>query len=77
MRILFSVVSLLVVVAIVGLIASRQLKAVATPSVAASPASGAAPAANPREQSRQMQEQIQRDINEALQQGVRKADPEQ
>ena len=77
MRILFSVVSLLVVVAIVGVMASRQLKAVATPSVAMPAASATSPAATPREQSRQLQEQIQRDINQALEQGARKADPEQ
>ena len=79
MRAIFGVVSLLVVVAIVGLLASRQLKAVnqSVSSAAAqiAPAGASAPAAptgTVREQSQQLQQRVANDVVKALEQGARK-----
>ncbi len=78
MRALFSLVGLLVVVAIVGLIAKKQLQAVAP---AAAPSAGAAPIGNTppptvQEQSRGVQQKVLQEINQSLQQGAeRAADP--
>lgn len=67
MRALFGVVSLLVVVAVVGLLAAKQLKTVAPMrSAGASAASGATPLA----QSRQLQQQVKDDVARALAQGA-------
>ncbi|HET7794167.1 MAG TPA: hypothetical protein VFL64_12360 [Rhizobacter sp.] len=75
MRILFGVASLLVVLAVVGFAASRQLKTLSAP---ASPqAASGSTVVSQREQARQLQEQVQRDLNKALEQGARKIDPEQ
>ena len=70
MRALFSLVGLLVVVAIVGLMAKKQLQAVA-PSVAplATPSTGAAPQ-TVQEQSRGVQQKVLQDMNRALEQGA-------
>ena len=76
MKALFGVVSLLVALAVVGLLASRQLKAVA-PSVA--PGAAGAEAANVpsfagsgtvRAQSQQLQQKVQGDVIKALEQGA-------
>ena len=75
MRILFGVASMLVVLAAVGLLASRQLKTLSAPAPAQA-ASGPT-VMSQREQARQLQEQVQRDLNKALEQGARKIDPEQ
>ena len=78
MQALFSLVGLLVVVAIVGLIAKKQLQAVAP---AAAPSAGAAPIGNTlsptvQEQSRGVQQKVLQEINQSLQQGAeRAADP--
>jgi len=73
MRALFSLVGLLAVLAIVGLIAKKQLQAVA-PSVAPSVAPGAAPstgaAPTVQEQSRGVQQKVLQDVNRALDQGA-------
>lgn len=83
MKAIFGVVSLLVALAIVGFVATRQLKAVghiagATPSasIGAStplpPISGSAPVS---EQARQIETQVANDIAKAMQQGAaRQAD---
>ena len=74
----FGVVSLLVVLAIVGLLASRQLKAVGAPRAQATgqalpgAASAAGLAGNVREQSQQVQRQVADDIAKAMAQGARK-----
>lgn len=84
MRALFSIVSLLVVVALVGLLAARQFKGgvpapgapeVASPGIApapsaASPDGRSAGASNVREQSRQLQGRVRDDLSRALQQGA-------
>lgn len=62
MRALFSIISLLVVLAIVGVLAKKQL--IGTASVAPS----AAPEANPQQQSQQLQQQIKQTVEGTLQQ---------
>jgi len=70
MKALFGAVSLLVVLAVVGMIATRQLKAVA-PAAASPSASEAAPT-TVHERSIQIQEKVRSDVNRALEQGARK-----
>jgi hypothetical protein len=71
MRAIFGVVSLLVVLAVIGFVASRQLKAVSTaPAAAPLPGPAEPPAANVREQSLQLQQRVKRDAAAALQQGA-------
>ena len=77
MRAVFGVVSLLVVLAIVGMLASRQLKAVNTSmsSAAGQALPGAASAAPPStvpEQSQQIRQRVADDVAKAMQQGARK-----
>jgi hypothetical protein len=77
-RAIFGVVSLLVAVAIVGLLASRQWKAVhssvasagaqaALPGASAAPA----PAGTVREQSQLLQQRVVSDVAKAMEQGAR------
>ncbi len=80
MRALFSLVGLLVVLAIVVLIAKKQLQAVAplalpaTPMTSTAPAGGAA--STVQEQARGVQQKVLQNINQSLQQGAeRAADP--
>ena len=86
MKAIFGVLSLLVVLAIVGSIAKRQLQAVAPGSAgrtAANAGSAASFSADPNaatvaEQARSMQEQARANTARALQQGVQRnerADP--
>lgn len=74
MKAMFGVVSLLIALAVVGMLAARQLTAVA-PSVA--PAASAAGTsividggATVREQSQQLQRQVADDVKRALEQGA-------
>ena len=69
MRAVFGIVGLLVVLAIVGVVARKQLQATGQAVSAAVPA---ASGANVAEQSRQVQHQIMADIGKALEQGARK-----
>lgn len=69
MRAIFSLVGIVVVVAIVMLVARKQLQAVAP---AAAPA-GTAPAATPAERSRALQDKVLQDMNRSLQQGADRA----
>lgn len=72
MRMIFGVLSLLLVVAVVGLLAKTQLKAVgALPT--GSTAEVQAPAGTPAQQSQQIQSKVQDDIARALQQGADRA----
>lgn len=74
MRAIFGVLSLLVVVAIVGILAKKQLQAVNNIQPATqSDAQGlpaAAPASTVRAQSQQVQQKVLDDVNKALQQGA-------
>jgi hypothetical protein len=78
MRALFGVVSLLVVLAIVGLLAARQLKTAAGPGTAAQ-VLGAAPGATVRETSQNAQQKARDDVAKALEQGMaaRASSPDQ
>ena len=67
MRAVFSVVGLLVVLAIVGLVAKKQLQATGQGIVAVAPA---ASGGNVVEQSRQLQQQVKSDVAKALEQGA-------
>ena len=76
MRALFSLVGLLVVVAIVMLMAKKQLQA-AVPVAApvAAPSTGAAPTV--QEQSRGVQQKVLQDVGRALEQGAARASDSQ
>jgi hypothetical protein len=75
MKALFGVVSLLLALAVIGVLASRQLRATATaPGPAAVPTT---PGATVPQQSQQIQEQVRNEVNKALEQGARRNDPEQ
>lgn len=77
MRIIFSVVGLLVVVAIVGVLAKHELQATRMIVPADGAASATVLSGTPAQQSRQLQRQVTDDINKALQQGMqRDADAE-
>jgi uncharacterized protein (DUF697 family) len=73
-RAIFGVVSLLVVLAIVGFVASRQFKAVAPLPATASGVTAVAPAeagsASAREQAQQLQQKVREDVAKALEQAA-------
>ena len=79
MRAIFGIVSLLVVLAIVGVLASKQLKSVnqsvgssmppAQPGAAADSTISPAPT-NVREQSQQIQQRVTSDIQKSMEQGA-------
>ena len=70
MRAVFGVLSLLVVLGIVGILVSKQMKAmkVSTGVVTAAPADTAS--ATVRQQSQQIQQKVADDVTKALQQGA-------
>ena len=72
MRAVFGLVGLVVVLAIVGLLAKKQLSATRAPVSALQTAPGAAPASAPpatvREQSQQMQQQVKQQMEGLMQQ---------
>jgi hypothetical protein len=74
MKAVFGIVSLLLALMVVGVLASRQLKAGSAPVSAGMAASGTAATAPPHEQSRQIQQQVRDDLNRALQQGIAQRD---
>ncbi len=71
MRIVFGVLSLLIVVAIIGMLARTQLKSVASvpalPSVSGAAGNQPAPTGTVREQAKSVQDQYKADVNKALQ----------
>ena len=69
MRALFSLVGLLAVVAIVALIAKKQLQAVA-PSVAPATTPVAGATSTAQDQSRGVQQKVLQDVDRALEQGA-------
>ena len=78
MRALFGVVSLLVALAVVGVVATKQLKTV-NPSTSTTLAeeagsTAAPPVANVREQSQQMQQRVKDDVTRALQQSAARSE---
>ena len=85
MRALFGVVGLLLTLAIVGIVAVKQLNAVgrsvgaapgasASSSTAASTTPSTAPGANVAEQSRQLQDKLRSDVVKSLEQGAARND---
>ena len=71
MRAVFGVVALLVVLAIVGVLATRQLRATGQAvGSAVSGASAQVPAATVPEQSQQLQQRVQSDVSKALEAGA-------
>ena len=74
MKAIFGVVSLLIVLAIGGVVMTKQLKAVGQVPVAAAgdavvPGGGVA-SGNAREQSQQLQQKVRDDVAKALEQGA-------
>ena len=83
MRAVFGVVSLLIAVAVVGILGARQLKEMRGAGASAMPQleSGTTPApalaaasATPREQSQQLQQRVRNDVIKALEQGATRKD---
>ena len=66
MRIVFGVLSLLIVVAVIGFLAKRQLQAVHVP--AESGASAFTLSGTPAQQSQQLQRKVADDVNRLMQQ---------
>jgi hypothetical protein len=73
MRALFSLVGLLIVVAIIVMIAKKQLQAVAPGIVPPTSASAGGTAPTVQEQSRNVQQKVLQDVNRALEQGAARA----
>ena len=65
MRAIFGVLSLLVVVAIVGVLAKKQLSAGVAPQVPGSPAGVTTPAATPKQQVQQFEQAVQGAVQQA------------
>lgn len=69
MRIIFGVLSLLLVVFVISLLARKQLGALsgmgATPAASAA---GSVPASTPQQQSQQLQNQVRKSVEDAMQQ---------
>ena len=76
MRIVFGVVGLLIVVAIVGVLAKRQLQAVQVPIPMDSAASAVTLTGAPAQQSQQLQRQVADDVAKALKQGAQRTEDE-
>ena len=66
MRMIFSLVGLLIVLAIVGFLAKNQLSAVVTLPAVTSTTATPANSSNVSEQSKQMQAQVKEQVNEAM-----------
>ena len=75
MRLVFGVLSLLIVVAVVGVLAKKQLGALSgagtTPATAAGVSS---PPSTPQQQSQQLQNQVKKSVDAAMQQTRPEAD---
>ena len=70
MRVIFSVIGLLVAVAIVGLLAKRQLQAMQPAALPASASAASGPGADVPLQS--LPSQVSDDVKKALEQGMRR-----
>ncbi|MBA3589386.1 hypothetical protein [Methylibium sp.] len=68
MKSIFGVLSLLVVLAIVGSLASKQLRALEVTAAPEDGASAAAPGGTPAQQSKALQRQVADDVNRLIQQ---------
>ena len=65
MRAIFSVLGLLLVVAVIGFLAKSQLKAGVAPATGGSEAGSAAPAATPQQQVKQFEQAVQGAVQQA------------
>jgi hypothetical protein len=79
MKAVLGLVSLLVVLAVIGLIASRQLRSTPLVDRTAATAAGlppaqATPSGTPDQQAQQLKQQITNDLNKAMEQGAARAD---
>ena len=80
MRAALGIVSLLVVLAIVGLVSTRQLRAVGHVDPSAMTAAGVVaplpvpPNATPQQQANQIEQKVLNDVNKALSQGAARPD---
>ena len=70
MRAVFGVLSLLVVLGIVGILVSKQMKAMKVSTGAATTAPADAASATVRQQSHQIQQKVADDVSKALEQGA-------
>lgn len=80
MRLVFGVLSLLVVVAFVGMIARKQLQSVSATTPAQAAAAGASlpqVSGTPARQSRQLQQQVRDDVNKLMQQAPARGEPKE
>lgn len=79
MRMVFGVLGLLVVLAIVGVVAKKQLQTVRTPTLVESAAGASMPvlSGTPAQQSQQLQKKVQDELNKIMQQTPARADPAQ
>ena len=68
MKGIFSILGLLLVVAVVGLVAKKQLGSSAVPSVDGVEISKTAPGATPQQASQQVQQQVKESVDAAMQQ---------
>lgn len=66
MRVVFSILSLLIVVAVVGMLAKKQMAALPG-TLPASANQAGAPAVTPQQQSQMLQNQIKKSVEEAMQ----------
>ncbi len=70
MKAVFGVVSLLVVLAVVSVLASRAMKS----PVVSAPLAASAPETPARQQAAQIQEQVRQDVNKALEDAARRTE---
>ncbi|MDH3460026.1 MAG: hypothetical protein OEM00_03420 [Burkholderiaceae bacterium] len=77
MRMVFGVLSLLVVLAIIGSLAKKQLQAVSVPvEPSGTAASAPPPSGTPAQQSQQLQRRVADDVSKALEQGASRLENE-
>jgi hypothetical protein len=77
MRMIFGVLSLVIVLAIIGMLAKKQLQAVQVPVDATDAGASAPPlSGTPAQQSEQLQRKIVDDIGKAFEQGARRNESE-
>lgn len=72
MRAIFSILSLVIVLAVVGLLAKKQLSSVSSPTITLPADSGVTlpvttPGATPQQQSQQIQDQVKKSLEAAMQ----------
>ena len=72
MRAIFSILSLLIVVAVIGMLAKKQMSSIASTPAVAPTDSGVVlpvttPGATPQQQSQQIQEQVKKSLDAAMQ----------